>query len=70
MARKFAVIFGIKYGLSDKVGKTEKQIRSLYGDLYPKKVLDALIADMSKMGEIKPEKPKAKKVKKDEEGGE
>ena len=66
-SRKFAVIFGIKYGLSDKIGKTEKQIRSLYGDLYHKPVMEALIADMKANGEIKPEK---KRKKKSEEGGE
>ncbi len=67
-SRKFAVIFGIKYGLSDKIGKTEKQIRSLYGDLYHKPAMDALIADMKANGEIKPEQRKRKK--KSEEGGE
>jgi len=67
-SRKFAVIFGISYGLSDKIGKTEKQIRDMYGNLYHKPVMDALIADMKANGEIKPEQQRRKK--KSEEGGE
>jgi hypothetical protein len=68
-SRKVAVIFGSKYGLSDKIGKTEKQIREMYGRSYSVKVMDTLIGDMKKNGEIK-EEPKIKKVKKDKEGGE
>jgi hypothetical protein len=41
----------------------------MYGRSYSVKVMDTLIGDMKKNGEIK-EEPKIKKVKKDKEGGE
>lgn len=64
--RKFAVIFGIKYGLSDKIGKTEAYIRKTYEKLYHKNVVDALISDMKAHNEIKVQKKKAEEEEGDQ----